>query len=112
MATFTYTPDWNARVAVKPRVRTVTFGDGYEQRQSDGINTRTETWDLRFQNRDDTEAGLIEQFFDLRAGVESFYWTPPNELTPIVVVCREWNKTFDRYNLNTISAQFVRVYEP
>lgn len=112
MTTFTYTPDFGARATIKPRVRTVAFGDGYEQRQANGINARNDTWDLQFQRRTNTEAQGIMDFLDARGGVQAFDWTPPNESTAIRVVCREWSKTLERYNLNTVTAQFVRIYEP
>lgn len=112
MTTFTWTPDFGAKAAYKPKVRKAQFGDGYQQRQADGINTRADTWDLQFQARDDSETAAILAFLEARAGVEAFDWTPPNELTAIRVVCSEWNKTLDRANLNSVSAQFIRVYEP
>lgn len=112
MAVFTYTPDFGVRANIKPRVRSVSFGDGYQQRQANGINARNDTWDLQFQRRTNTEATAIMDFLAARAGVEAFDWTPPNEATAIRVVCSEWNKTLDRYNLNSVSCQFVRVYEP
>lgn len=112
MATFTWTPDFGAKANYAPRVRVAAFGDGYEQRQADGINARVDTWDLQFQNREDSETSAILSFLGTRAGVEAFDWTPPGELTTIRVVCRNWNKSVDRFNLNTVSAQFIRVYEP
>ena len=112
MATFTYTPDFGAKVNIKPRVRTTSFSDGYEQRQAIGLNPRNDTWDLQFQRRTNTEAQEIMDFLGARAGVEAFDWTPPNEATSIRVVCREWNKSLERFNFNTVSAQFNRVYEP
>lgn len=112
MATFTVTPDFGAKVAYKPRVRRVAFGDGYEQRQGDGINTQPAAWDLQFQNRTDAEAAIIMDFLEARAAVEAFNFTPPNEATAIRVVCREWSKSIERANLNTVTAQFVQVFEP
>jgi phage-related protein len=112
MAIFTYTPDFGAKVAIKPSVRVSSFGDGYEQRQANGINSRSDTWDLQFQRRTNTEADAIMEFLDARAGIQAFDWTPPNEATAIRVICREWNKTLERYNFNSVGAQFIRVYEP
>jgi phage-related protein len=112
MATFTWTPDFGAKAAYKPRVRVTSFGDGYEQRQADGINARSDLWDLQFQNRTDVETSAILSFLETRAGVEAFDWTPPTESTAIRVVCREWTKSLNRNNLNAVTAQFVRVYEP
>jgi len=112
MTTFTVTPDFGAKAAYKPRVRRVAFGDGYEQRQADGINTQPATWDLQFQNRTDTETATIIDFLEARGAVEAFDWTPPNEASAIRVVCREWSKSVDRANLNMVSAQFIEVFEP
>ena len=112
MATFTYTPDFGAAVAYKPRVRVAQFGDGYQQRVADGINTGTDSWNLTFAVRTDTEAGNILAFLEARAGVEAFDWTPPGSATAIRAICREWNRTFDRHQQNTITARFDRVYEP
>lgn len=112
MAIFTWTPDFGAKANYKPRVRLAAFGDGYEQRQADGINARNDTWDLQFQNRTDTETTSITGFLEARAGVEAFDWTPPTEASAIRVVCREWAKSIDRNNLNSVTAQFIRVYEP
>lgn len=109
--TFTWTPDFGAQANYRPRVRVARFSDGYEQRVADGINTGNDEWSLAFANRDDTETGQILAFLSARGGFEAFNWTPPTEATAIVVVCREWNKTLDRNNLNTITAKFERVYE-
>lgn len=112
MATFTYIPDFGAQVQIKPRVRAVTFGDGYQQRQSDGINTQPQVWTLQWQNRDNTEAAAIKSFLATRAGVEAFDWTPPNEVTAIRVVCSEWSVATVKFNLNNVSATFTQVFEP
>ncbi len=112
MTTFTYTPDFGAQVTIKPRVRKAQFGDGYEQRMADGINNRPQTWNLQFVNRDNSDTAAILSFLATRNGVEAFDWTPPNEETAIKVVCREWNKTVTKANLNTVAATFDQVFEP
>lgn len=111
MATFTWTPDFGAAANYEPRVRTAQFGDGYQQRVGDGINTDRDKWDLRFVMRDDTETAAILAFLKARNGVEAFDWTPPLEGTAIRAICRSWNRTFDRKNGNTVSAKFERVFE-
>lgn len=62
--------------AVKFRILKASFGDGYEQRAGDGLNTRAQSWSLTF-NGTEAEVQPIQDFLDARAGVESFYWTPP-----------------------------------
>lgn len=111
MATFTYTPDFGSKAAYKPRVRVVSFADGYQQRQADGINSRAQNWDLTFANRDNTETDGILAFLEARNAVEAFDWVPPNKVSSIKVVCREWAKSIDRNNLNTVTARFEQVFE-
>ena len=71
-------------------VRTVRFGEGYEQRQVKSLRPKRQMWEVsKTGNR-----ALIEEikaFFDARRGVESFYWTPPDgrRLLVKVVAYRE-----------------------
>ena len=47
---------------------TAKFGDGYEQRVLDGINSKEDTFSISFKNRDAEDINLIAGFFDLKAG--------------------------------------------
>lgn len=111
MATFTYTPDYGAAYETKPNVRVSKMGDGYEQRQANGLNTMPKTWTLRFSLRNDAEANAIISFLDAAAGVSSFDWTDTNG-TAGKYVCRAWSSTKERFNLNTINCTFEQVFEP
>lgn len=111
MATFTWTPTNGARQQTSPRVRRVRFGDGYEQRQPDGINTKGETWSLAFAGLTDAEADEIDTFLAARNAVEAFDWVTPAG-DAIKAVCDDWGRDFAQYDMNTISATFRRVYEP
>ena len=110
MATFSYIPDFGATKKLQPKVNSISFGDGYEQRATLGINNNPQTWDLSFLNRGDTEAEAIDAFLTARGGVESFDWTPYGESAG-KYVCKEWSKSIDRYNGNTIQATFQEVFE-
>lgn len=111
MATFTFTPDFGAQVTNAPRVRSVRFGDGYEQRIAHGLNTRPQMWDLQFAQRTDAEANAIETFLATENGVTAFDWTPPNGSGTFKFICREWSRSLDRANLNTVSAKFEQVFD-
>lgn len=111
MATFTYTPSFTASETSQPRVRRVQFGDGYEQRLRFGLHTDPKTWRLTFANRTDAERENILGFLEARNGVESFDWTPPRG-TAGKYVCSEWSMEMLNCNNNTITAQFVEVFEP
>lgn len=110
MATFTWTSSYNPTATRKPRVKVAKFGDGYEQRLADGINTIAEVWQLTFAARTNAEAGQIDDFLKARAAVENFDWTPPNGLAG-KYICREWSRTPTHGNAETITATFEQVFE-
>lgn len=73
--------DWqvNAQATANHQfeVRTVQFGDGYEQRQAKALRPKRQKWEVSKTGN----KALIEEikaFFDARRGAESFYWTPPD----------------------------------
>ena len=101
---------------------TAKFGDGYEQRAIDGINSKKEVFSLSFKNRDYKEANLIAAFFDSKRGlnfnltitntkdVES---TNPTDIhETIKVACDGYNLTYITDTVASISTQLRRVYEP
>lgn len=111
MATFIIAPDFGVAANMRPRVRVSRFGDGYEQRVADGLNAIDMSWDLTFSARTDDEALEITDFLEARGGLEAFDWIPSGQTGSVKVVCREWRRSLDRYNLNTVTAKFERVYE-
>jgi phage-related protein len=111
MATFTYTPSFEATEGSKPRVRKFQAGDGYEQRIRFGLNIDPKDWTLTFANRTDTERENILAFFEARGGVESFDWTPPRGGAG-KFVCEEWQAKLSNCNNNQIQATFREVFEP
>ena len=68
------------------------FGSGYSQRTTFGINQNPKQWELTF-NVSETDADTIEDFLDARAGVEAFEWTPIDDSTEYKWVCRQWEKS-------------------
>lgn len=110
MATFTWTPSFEATEASRPRVRKFAGGDGYEQRLRIGLNTNPKEWTLVFSNRTDAERDAIAAFFDAQAGATSFDWTPPRG-TAGKYVCEEWQITLSNCNNNQIRATFRQVFE-
>ena len=89
MATFSYTPSFDATEASKPRVVTFQAGDGYQQRVGFGLHRDGKEWQLQFLNRTDTERDNILAFLEARGTVESFDWTPPRQQHRLPVPCRQ-----------------------
>lgn len=113
MATFpAITPSYGAQKTSRPKLQVVSFGDGYEQRVSFGINQNPKEWSLTWENITETNADTIETFLDARAADgASFDWTPLAEVTSYKWVCSEWSKTIPYLNRATITATFRQVFE-
>ena len=84
--TFEFVPDLDGNSAKhKFAVRTVKFGDGYEQRQALSLRPKMRTWELQ-KTGEKEEIDAIEAFIASTNGVESFHWTPPGgEKLPVKV---------------------------
>jgi phage-related protein len=111
MATFTWTPSFEATESSKPRAHKFQAGDGYEQRIRFGTHTDPKEWSLTFSERTNTERDAILTFLEARAAVESFDWTTPRGSAG-KYICEEWQVTMRAYNFNTIQATFRQVFEP
>ena len=114
MATFPdISPDFGAQKTNKPNLRTVRFGDGYEQRLTFSLNQNPKVWNLSFVNLTETDSDTIETFLDARADdAASFDWSPPDETETYKWVCEEWSKSIPFANRATIQATFRQVFEP
>lgn len=111
MATFTWTPSYEPTESSQPRVRAFATADGYEQTTGFGINRDPKSWDLSFENRDDTEREQIAVFLEARGGIEAFDWTPPRGAAGRYR-CKEWQITITNCNNNQVRATFLEVFEP
>lgn len=111
MATFTTQPSRSARATIKPNIRNIKLGDGYEQRLAFGLNRRPEEWSLTFHARSTSERDTILDFLEARNGTESFDWTSPNGDAG-KYVCEEWEVEVDLNNYFIISTTFRQVFEP
>lgn len=115
MATFpSITPTYGAQKNNQPKVHSIQFGDGYEQRVTYGIPSQMnpKQWSLTWEVSE-TDADTIETFLNARAqDAASFDWTPLDETTSYKWVCYEWTKSIPYLNRATISATFRQVFEP
>ena len=113
MATFpSYNPVYSASKKSEPKVQTVAFGDGYEQRVTIGINQNPKQWDLTFDVKD-TDADIIETFLNDRAvDNASFDWTPPDTTTSYKWICPSWTREMFDFQRSKIDVTFRQVFEP
>tara|TARA_B100000945_G_scaffold229655_1_gene186159 strand:+ start:23 stop:622 length:600 start_codon:yes stop_codon:yes gene_type:complete len=71
-------PDKSLSKSTTPRVRMIQFGDGYQQRLVDGINSNAEEYTVTFNNHTKADADDIDAFFQAQKGVSSFNFTVPD----------------------------------
>ena len=99
-----------------PRVLMASFGDGYEQRIANGINSLDQTFTLNFKTRPKAEIDDIIAFFVSRKGVTAFNYIVSDRNagggeTTYKVVCDKWTKTYAYDNFYSATANFRKVYE-
>jgi len=113
MATFpSYKPTYSANKSSQPNVRSVQFGDGYQQRLTYGLNQNPKEWRLTFDVTD-TQADEIEVFLNARAAdAASFDWTPPDTSTSYKWVCPSWSRQMHEFQRSKIEVTFRQVFEP
>ena len=88
-------PDRGFTRSSKPAVLHVKFGDGYEQRASDGINSVKEEYNFNFTNRNKFTFLFINFDISLRADSPIFFRLTPLLPTKIYlcdffVICIVW----------------------
>ncbi|KAF6684021.1 MAG: phage tail protein [Pantoea agglomerans] len=111
--TFTWSPQKGFTVSRAPNVAVVKLGDGYEQRQTRGINPLMDSYSLTFIGFNDAKwlrsnvATQAEAFLKARMAVESFYWTPSDTGAQGLYVCRSWSlmKTGNQHELTATFEQ-------
>jgi len=110
MATFTWVPDHGASSDVNTRVNSLAFGDGYEQRSTDGLNTVSEDWSLNFTLRTKAEITAIADFLRERGGYERFDWTTPMG-DALVFICKRWSPVATHDGNWSLSCVFEQRFE-
>ena len=106
---FNYPVDYSSKSQAQPRVLLAKFGDGYEQRAGDGINTNPKSWPISI-TRDAATIMVIEALMDQWAGVTSFFWlTPRNTIARFV--CRQYDTQYADFNKSVFTGVFDEVFE-
>jgi len=106
--TFTWQPEYGAQLSEEPKVNVTKFGDGYEVRAPEGINSNLQKWNLQFTASSASTPAILT-FLRARNAVEAFNWTTPlNEEK--VFVARKWKLT-RREGHQVLSVDFEEVPE-
>lgn len=107
METFNWPVKPGMKTDFSPRVRSVRFGDGYEQRKADGLNSQLKKFNVNLSLPPE-KADQVLGFLTRHGGVKSFIFQPIKSQPAVVVVCRKWSS--DLGNIKTsISAEFEEV---
>ena len=109
-------PDKSLSRKNTPRVHLAQFGDGYEQRLQDGINSLKQEISVSFQTRPKAEIDDLVAFFESLNGVTKFRFdladsNAGSSTETIKVVCSEWEQKWEYDDYYTLDAKFRRVYE-
>lgn len=109
-------PDKSMSTTNKPTLYLAEFGDGYEQRITNGLNPLDQKFKVNFKHRAKAEIDDIIAFFANNNGVTKFDFTYPDSNnsgeTTIKVVCESWNQNWEYDEFYSASATFRKVYEP
>lgn len=97
----------NMTERAQPRVKTIKFGDGYEQRQQDGLNSDLRTYDVTIKVPRQ-ESKFIDLFLTKHKGVKAFLWREPNRHRLITIKCSSWSTAVEN-TVTTITATFEEV---
>tara|TARA_Y100000992_G_C21094249_1_gene409460 strand:+ start:323 stop:664 length:342 start_codon:yes stop_codon:yes gene_type:complete len=113
MATFPITnPVYNTRINARPKVFTLSFGDGFEQRLTEGLNQNPLSVNLTFE-LSQTDADTAISFLNSRVeDGASFDYTLPSESSSRKFVCTSFPRSIPFLNRVRLSCVFREVFEP
>jgi phage-related protein len=115
MALLTFNPQVNpsypAERSTQAKVNIVQFGDGYNQRSTDGLNYLTDRWMLTWETITAAQARTLDAFF--RAHVATaFLWTPFDEtVARKFIVDGSWRFGFTGPTTRSLSVTFIEVFD-
>tara|TARA_R100000353_G_scaffold148756_3_gene107199 strand:- start:3441 stop:3785 length:345 start_codon:yes stop_codon:yes gene_type:complete len=104
-------PLYNTRINTNVNQIVVSFGDGFEQRLTEGLNQNPLTVNLAFElAQSDADAAItfLNQRVDDGA---SFNFTLPNESSARKFVCRSFPRTLPYLNRVKLNVVFTEVFE-
>ena len=113
MATFPIAnPTYNTRINTNTNQIVVSFGDGFEQRLTEGLNQNPLTVNLTFElSQSDADTAIT--FLDSRVtDGASFDYTLPSESSSRKFVCERFPRSIPFLNRVRLNCVFREVFEP
>lgn len=96
---------------LKPRLRITPLGDGYVQREADGLNTLRHYFTVSFTGLSEIEKDSLINFVTARAGLEPFLWYHPGEKRYFQIICSEWQANLQHSHW-TVVVRFEEDFNP
>jgi|TARA_R100000455_G_C6261904_1_gene117217 phage-related protein len=113
MATFPIAnPIYNTRINTNTDQIVVSFGDGFEQRLTTGLNQNPITVNLVFEVASSVANTAVDFLQDRIEDGASFEFTLPDETTARKFVCTRFPRTLPFLNRTRLSCVFREVFEP
>jgi phage-related protein len=110
---FFWQPSYQSSVKIEPRVKKIQFGNGYQQRIPDGINSELKNLNLTFENRSEIETVSILHFLEERGGQQSFVYNVPTIYAKPSSISKfiapNWETNYNFYNNYSIKTVFEEV---
>lgn len=106
----TFPVDTSPQGSQRFRVRSIRFGDGYQQDVGDGLNNREDEWSVSATGYEVDLQPLMD-FLDARAGHIAFLWTPPGR-PQALYKCQAYTTTHMHGDQMKLSATFKRTFHP
>ena len=112
MATFPISsPVYNTRFNTRPKIKVLSFGDGFEQRLTEGLNQNPLSVNLVFE-LSQTDADTAVTFLNARIDDgASFDYTLPSESSARKFVCNSFPRSIPFLNRVRLSCVFREVFE-
>ncbi len=96
--------------SVNMRVLEAQFGDGYNQRAADGLNSISTDWSLVWTARPDADITILTDFFRSKFGFEIFLFTPPNDIER-QYVCKDYKPTPTADGFSSLTAKLEEQFD-
>ena len=110
---FFWKPSYQTSISLEPRIKVMQFGNGYQQRVPDGINTNLKDFDAAFENRKEPEAISILHFLNQMNAQTSFVYNVPTIYSKTNFDTRfkapSWTVNYNSYNNYTVKIKLEEV---